>query len=197
MLARKHDKRERIALEAPSKLFIIVGIITLLILSGSAGGVQTRDKGPIIAASVPGSAENPSIVENIVDETSLSQPLLNNSINEESGIFNTTSNATLGKWKAQVDYQPTSWNPGTRVITNITLFISRELLSNFKAKYPNTDKVCVLITAERDFDSKGFQHTPWDYGVSTLLTPGGLPIEGGGSSGLRDLQATFTEHQSM
>lgn len=184
MLDQEHYKRERVALEARSKVLLGIGIIISLILAGSAGGVQIQNKGPIIAASVPGSAENPSVVETIVDETSLLQALLNSSIHGVSGSFNVTANATLGKWKAQVDYLPTSWNPGTRVRTNITLFLSRELLSKFKEKYPNADKVCVLITAERDFDSKGLQHVPWDYQVSTLLTPGGLPIEGGGSSAL-------------
>jgi hypothetical protein len=69
-----------------------------------------------------------------------------------------------------------SWNKSQVQHHAISL---QKLLSNFKEEYPNTDKVCVLITAERDFDSKGFQHVPCDYGVSTLLNPGGLPIEGG------------------
>ena len=62
--------------------------------------------------------------------------------------------------------------------------ISDELLSNFKLTYPRVDNACLLLTAERDFDPVGYQHTPWDEQVSTILTPAGLPIEGGGSAAI-------------
>jgi hypothetical protein len=57
-------------------------------------------------------------------------------------------------------------------------------LSNFKLTYPKVDNACLLLTAERDFDPTGYQHTPWDESVSTILTPAGLPIEGGGSAAI-------------
>lgn len=146
--------------------------------------MPTKDNAWIFADSVPGSSENPSVVERTINETSLSQSPLNNSNNEVKGNFDVTANATLGKWKVHVDYQPVSWEPGARVTTNITLSFSKKILGAFREKHPDINKVCILITAERDFDSKGFQHVPWDYQVSTLLTPGGLPIEGGVSSAL-------------
>ncbi len=96
------------------------------------------------------------------------------------GNFSETANATLGRWKANIDYQPISWNPGNRVNASISLSLSSQLLDSLVEKYPNIDKICILITAERDFDSMGLQHIPCDYGASTLLTPSGLPIEGGG-----------------
>ena len=161
---------------------LTIGFIFLLVLATSADGISLRDL--IIATPVPGSGENSSVVEEIVDKSVPLQSLQNELVNTSTGSFDTAANATLGKWKASVEYQPVSWNPGTRVKTNITLSFSKELLSTFREIYPNIDKVCILITAERDFDSHGLQHTPWDYQVSTLLTPGGLPIEGGGMSAL-------------
>lgn len=161
---------------------LIIGVLILLVLAASASGMPIKNKGLIMATSVPRSTGNPSVVEEIVNDSVRVQSPFNNLGHE--GNFDITANATLGKWMAHVDYQPGSWNPGMRVTTNINLIFSKNLLGAFKEKYPNINKVCILITAERDFDSKGFQHVPWDYGVSTILTPGGLPIEGGGSSAL-------------
>ena len=163
-------------LETSKLAYLTAGFFILFVLVTSVSGTS-----PIIATSVPGSAENPSVVEHTANWLSqIPSPLNSRSM----GSFNITANATLGKWKAYVDYQPTSWNPGTRVETNITLFFSRELLSKFKRINPNIDKACILITAERDFDPMGLQHVPWNYQASTLLTPGGLPIEGGGMKAL-------------
>jgi hypothetical protein len=58
------------------------------------------------------------------------------------------------------------------------------LLSNYKALKSNVTNACLLVTVERDFDPQGYQHTPWDDQVSTILTPAGLPIEGGGSAAI-------------
>jgi hypothetical protein len=74
------------------------------------------------------------------------------------------------------------WSPGAIARINITLSISKELQSAFEEEHPVIDRVCILLTAERDFDPQGLQRTPWNENASTLLTPGGLPIEGGGSS---------------
>ena len=161
---------------------LTIGFIILLVLATSVSGISLKDL--IIATPVPGSGENSSVVEETVDKSVPLQLQQNDLVNTSTGSFDIAANATLGKWKASVEYQPISWNPGTRVKTNITLSFSKELLSTFKEIHPNIDKVCILITAERDFDSYGLQHTPWDYQVSTLLTPGGLPIEGGGMSAL-------------
>lgn len=171
-----------VMLETRTIAHLTAGFFILFVLATLVSG--TSPKGLIIVTSVPGSAENPSVVEQTINWSSPIQSPLNSTVCRSMGSFNITANATLGKWKAYVDYQPTSWNPGTRVETNITLYFSRELLSTFKRIYPNIDKVCILVTAERDFDPMGLQHVPWDYQVSTLLTPGGLPIEGGGMTAL-------------
>ena len=62
------------------------------------------------------------------------------------------------------------------------LNFSDELFDNYKSTHPAVTNSCLLITVERDFDPYGYQHTPWDESVSTILTPSGLPIEGGGSA---------------
>ncbi len=81
-----------------------------------------------------------------------------------------------------MDYSPKAWVPNATVKLDVSLSFSNELYSAFKPPLlAGVEQVCILVTAERDFDSKGYQHTPWDDQVSTLLTPAGLPIEGGGS----------------
>ncbi len=155
-----------------------LGILILSVLAALVSGTSPTDV--IVAASVPGSDANSNVVEQTADRFSPLLPQTDSTVYESVGSFETTAYAKMGMWKASVDYQPTTWTPGTRVTTNITLSLSKELLSEIKAASPNSNKICILITAERDFDPSGFQHIPWDYQVSTLLTPGGLPIEGGG-----------------
>ena len=161
---------------------LTLGFIILLALTTLVDCTLPNDL--IIATSVPGSGESSSVVEDISDLSTLLQPQQSALVSSSVESFSVAANATLGKWKADVEYQPISWNPGTRVTTNITLSFPKELFSKLKNIHPDIDRVSILITAERDFDSHGLQRTPWDYLVSTLLTPGGLPIEGGGMSAL-------------
>ena len=71
----------------------------------------------------------------------------------------------------------------TRVRLGVSLSISKDVLTEFRSLNPAQISNCtVLVTAERDFDPQGNQHVPWDNTVSTILTPTGLPIEGGGSA---------------
>jgi hypothetical protein len=107
---------------------------------------------------------------------------------EEAGSFQKTANATMGNWSASIQYTPVSWIPGAQVQLDVSLSFSNELYAAFKPPLMNAiSSVCVLVTAERDFDPDGNQHVPWDEQVSTLLTPSGLPIEGGGSAAVSRL----------
>lgn len=102
---------------------------------------------------------------------------------EEKVIFSKAANATLGNWSANVEYTPKTWEASAQVKMNVSISFSNELFTAFKPPLmQNVSHVSVLVTAERDFDPYGYQHTPWDEQISTLLTPAGLPIEGGGSS---------------
>jgi len=52
-------------------------------------------------------------------------------------------------------------------------------LQNLAGAGIKADNFCLLVTAERTFDAAGHLHFPTDQYISTLLTPTGLPIEGG------------------
>ena len=58
-----------------------------------------------------------------------------------------------------------------------------QLLKQRKIK---TDSFCLLLTAERTFDAGGILRLPSDEKMSTLLTPTGLPIEGGVQGAITD-----------
>ncbi len=98
--------------------------------------------------------------------------------------YQTTVHAQLGNWSTYFEAAPPTWTPGATVRFAAALNLSEELFTNYKAIRQNVDSAWLLITAERDFDPAGYQHTPWNEQLSTILTPAGLPIEGGGSSTL-------------
>jgi hypothetical protein len=131
----------------------------------------------------PPMGSGPSVTEELAQEASI-QELLEGMDLSEKAAFQTFSNATLGYWSTYVTCAPLTWNPGSRVRLGVALHMSNDLLAEFRARYSRIDNVCVLVTAERDFDAQGCQHVPWDNTVSTILTPSGLPIEGGGSAAI-------------
>jgi len=105
--------------------------------------------------------------------------------------FDVTADAKLGKWSANVDYQPSSWTAGTMVRMTVSLRFSETILSGIKEIAPKIDRVCILVTAERNFDANGLQRIPNHERVSTLLTPSGLPIEGGGTAAVSRFTGYF------
>ena len=108
--------------------------------------------------------------------------LLDDLTDNQKVKLQTASHAANGNWSTSFEIAPPTWTAGTKVRIAAALNYSQELLSNFKLTYPKVNSTCLLLTAERDFDPLGYQHTPWDESVSTILTPSGLPIEGGGSA---------------
>ena len=163
------------------KVCLAFGISALMIL-GTLTVIVSLRPSSIMATAVPGSRANPSVVEMTVAETYPAEVLLDALSFREKGRFNTTADATHGKWSAYVEYQPLSWTPGARIKISMRLRFSGELVTSLKGISPKIDRLCILVTAERDFDPVGLQRVPWHERVSTILTPGGLPIEGGGSS---------------
>ena len=126
----------------------------------------------------------PSTTERITNETSI-QSILDALSDTDKSTFAATSNATMGNWSSSVTYEPLSWTASSRVRLGISLNISNDILTEFRLLHSTAiDNVSVLVTAERDFDPQGNQHVPWDNTVSTILTPTGLPIEGGGSAAI-------------
>jgi hypothetical protein len=127
----------------------------------------------------------PSTTEALVNETPATvQNLLNGLNSEQKSTFSMKANSTLGNWTGNIVYSPLSWMANAKVSLGISVNISKEVLTTFLAINKRIDNSCVLVTAERDYDSQGNQHVPWDNTVSTILTPSGLPIEGGGSAAI-------------
>lgn len=93
--------------------------------------------------------------------------------------FAAQGHTTYGDWHADITLTHSLWRPATKVGTEALLRISDQHLSAMaKAGIKATDLI-VLVTAERSFDADGWIRLPSDERMSTLLTPGGLAIEGG------------------
>ncbi len=84
-----------------------------------------------------------------------------------------------GDWSSNVKVSTSAFKPGATVTVDATLKVSPEHLKNLAGAGIKADNFCLLVTAERTFDSAGHLHFPTDQYMSTLLTPTGLPIEGG------------------
>jgi hypothetical protein len=136
---------------------------------------------PTPAPTHPPLGTGPSVTETVLVDSSVQSTLEELSPSEKTD-FTVSTHAILGNWSAQVTYAPLTWTMSDRVRVGISVNISKELLAEFRVRNPKIDNACILITAERDFDPLGNQHTPWDNTLSTILTPAGLPIEGGGSA---------------
>ena len=138
---------------------------------------------PSPSPTYPPLGVGPSITEALANETSPTvQNLLSGLSLDQKSTFSIKANATLGNWTGNVVYSPLSWMASTKVSLGISVNVSKEVLTSFRASNLRMDNSCVLVTVERDYDSQGNQRTPWDNTVSTILTPSGLPIEGGGSA---------------
>ena len=183
---------------AVAKAVAVFGLIIILVafIAGAAYYVSfsLRGSAPAQVPPAPNPTPSPAVSppatqsnnQSVVDQTSdepfsfLGMPVPSY---EKKGVFEKAANATFGNWSAYVEYAPLSWVPGAIVEMDITLRFSNELFAAFKPPLVTSiDQVSILVTAERDFDPSGYQHAPWDDQVSTLLTPSGLPIEGGGSA---------------
>ncbi|MBI4902687.1 MAG: hypothetical protein HY820_03580 [Acidobacteria bacterium] len=97
----------------------------------------------------------------------------------EEYSFATYGYTYFGEWFAQATFSPTSWTPGQRVGFTTRLVITEQHLQNLINEKINVDGFALLVTADRSFDASGWIRFASDDRVSTLLTPTGLPIEGG------------------
>ncbi len=84
-----------------------------------------------------------------------------------------------GEWRAETHVTPEAWKPGDTVEVRTTLFFTQAHLDSLAAAGITVDSVIALATAERTFDAAGRMRWANDERFSTLLTPAGLPIEGG------------------
>lgn len=97
--------------------------------------------------------------------------------------------AATGQWWGGISSSATSLQSEQLISVRVELTLGEGVLkalaaadqSNWNDSTTATklDKCVLLLTAERVFDGNGRQHRASDEGMSTLLTPTGLPIQGG------------------
>lgn len=94
--------------------------------------------------------------------------------------FPVGGHTNYGDWSSDVRVSAAAWSPGATVTVDATLKLADQHLRNLSAVLGiQVDSLCLLVTAERMFDAGGHLRLPTDQFMSTLLTPTGLPIEGG------------------
>ncbi len=93
--------------------------------------------------------------------------------------FSDTGLTGLGGWRAELSAAPARWTPGAPLKFSATIHYPAAFLQAAAARNLAPDGFALLLTAERTFDADGILRLPSDERMSTLLTPTGLPIEGG------------------
>jgi hypothetical protein len=93
--------------------------------------------------------------------------------------FSGSGYTALGTWSASGSLTPAALQPGGYADLTANLVITDAHLQALAAMGVQPNEFCVLATAERTFDADGWMRLPSDERMSTLLTPAGLPIEGG------------------
>jgi hypothetical protein len=103
-----------------------------------------------------------------------------NSLCSQQAQFGASGYTDHGEWATSVRLSPAGrWQPGTTVNVSATLVVSDTHLASLASAKIAADGFCALVTAERTFDADGRLRLPSDERMSTLITPTGLPIEGG------------------
>jgi hypothetical protein len=100
----------------------------------------------------------------------------------EPGKFSFHDGGTTlyGNWRAEVWMTRGQWSPGRRIEVISTLTVPDSFAAAIASgKGIKPDGFCFLVTAERTFDADGWLRLANAERMSTLLTPAGLPIEGG------------------
>jgi hypothetical protein len=93
--------------------------------------------------------------------------------------FPVGGHTNYGDWSGAAQVSEAAWKPGDTVTVDMTLKVTEQHLQNLAAAGIKPDSFILLVTAERTFDAAGHLHLPNDQYMSTLITPTGLPIEGG------------------
>ncbi|MCX6627915.1 MAG: hypothetical protein NTW28_09835, partial [Candidatus Solibacter sp.] len=93
--------------------------------------------------------------------------------------FSAGGTTNYGVWSGAVRVSSSAWKPGDTVAVDASLNISPEHLQNLAGAGIKADSFILLVTAERAFDAGGHLRMANEQNMSTLLTPTGLPIEGG------------------
>ena len=111
-----------------------------------------------------------------------------------SVTFSSPGHTDYGTWSADATFTPAVWKPGDSLAVSTTITLTEAHLSALGALGLKLDGVCLLVTAERTFDSEGWIRLGSDERMSTLLTPTGLGIEGGIQGAITDRFGGYTFH---
>ena len=94
-----------------------------------------------------------------------------------------------GLWWGSINTSVASLDDGQTIPVTVNLTLGNGVLTALAAKDKSSwndstagagpDRIVMLLTAERMFDGNGWQHRGSDEGMSTILTPSGIPIQGG------------------
>lgn len=93
--------------------------------------------------------------------------------------FKAIGASNYGTWSAESSLSLTELKPAAIFQIRTRLSVSTHTLTLLQAKGIKADGFVALVTAERTFDSTGWLHLAGAERMSMLLTPTGLPIEGG------------------
>jgi hypothetical protein len=93
--------------------------------------------------------------------------------------FRDKGTSVFGGWSIDAEVSPRLWTAGAPLAGHITLHFADGLLDELARDGKAPETVVILVTAERTFDAGGVLRLASDERMSTLLTPTGLPIEGG------------------
>ncbi|MBS1186997.1 MAG: hypothetical protein H6R04_1015 [Burkholderiaceae bacterium] len=96
-----------------------------------------------------------------------------------------------GKWAAKISVPVSSLQGGQSVPVAVELKLEHGVLAALHQRNGRLDRIVMLLTAERLFDGEGRQHRGTDEGMSTVLTPSGLPIEGGSQGAITSRFNTY------
>ncbi|RPI23471.1 MAG: hypothetical protein EHM61_19695 [Acidobacteria bacterium] len=100
--------------------------------------------------------------------------------------FQSTGYTVYGDWFVSAYLTPSVWEPGVDIRVGADLTLLETHINALRTAKTKIDSFCMLVTAERTFDPAGHLRLPSDEKMSTLLTPTGLPIEGGWQGPITD-----------
>jgi len=98
--------------------------------------------------------------------------------------FTVSGKTNFGNWSSDSVISVEVFNPGKDIEISSVLILDDDYFKKIENANIKIDEFVILITAERTFDSNGLMHFASDERMSTILTPAGLPIEGGTQSAL-------------
>lgn len=154
----------------------ISSLLTLIILLSSSGCQSPTPLASPTAAPTP----IPTTVQLLQQATITPTLPVPTQISAPEARSTTSGYTEHGTWQAESSFSPLTWQPGVEVRVKTTLTITQDHLNKLaEIAKGKVESFSLLVTADRTFDADGWMRSSSDERMSTLLTPTGLPIEGG------------------